>query len=535
MKCLNIKNCLACWATPLTPRITGGNDATPGQFPYQVSVQWGVPPLVKFRHVCGGSLIADNYVLTAGHCVLKFGKLKVAVGKHYLTQTEKTEQVVDVSQTIVHSGYKGGVAQHDIALLKLKTPLTINARVAPLQLPIQDQVQTGFVVLSGWGSVSRNILPVLPKVLQTATLSLMENSECLAQLQSVKSVIGQKPQLYPTQVCTSAGEKSNLSACSGDSGGPLVQYIDSKPVQVGIVSWGTLPCGHGMPSVYTRVASYSDWIQQHKKLIMIIMFAYAEKPYLGFNLPIFSPRITGGSNANRNEFPYQVSLQYGLSSSSLKHFCGGSILNEQWILTAGHCVLAVPSYGIFAVKAGKYNIALSESGEQQRIVIKQIVHEYYLGGVNPYDIALLKLSAPLNLNSAVSPIKLPVAGSIPSGTSVLSGWGSISTSSIAEMPDILQKANLPLITISTCRQAMNKVIGSTPLHETNICTGPLTGGYSACSGDSGGPLAIKSANGVEVVGVVSWGIIPCGTRGAPSVYTRVSAFNSWIQNKINSN
>ncbi|XP_014606685.1 PREDICTED: trypsin-1-like [Polistes canadensis] len=275
-----------------------------------------------------------------------------------------------------------------------------------------------------------------------------------------------------------------------------------------------------------------------KLIVFAALFvaAIAEKPYLGFNLPIFSTRITGGTDANKNEFPYQVSLQYGLSSSSLKHFCGGSILNEQWILTAGHCALAVPSFGIFAVKAGKHNIAHTESGEQQRIVVKQIVHENYLGDVNPYDIALLKLNAPLNFNSVVSPIKLPAAGSIPTGTSVLSGWGSISTSSIAEMPDILQKANLPLIDISTCRQAMNKVIGSTPLHETNVCTGPLTGGYSACSGDSGGPLAIKSAaNGVEVIGVVSWGVIPCGTRGAPSVYTRVSAFNSWIENKIKSN
>ncbi|XP_015176246.1 PREDICTED: transmembrane protease serine 9-like [Polistes dominula] len=538
----------ACWATPLTPRITGGNDATPGQFPYQVSVQWGIPPFVQYRHVCGGSLITDNYVLTAGHCVLKIGKLKVAVGKHYLATVENTEQDVEVSQTIVHSGYKGGVAQHDIALLKLKTPLTLNKRVAPLELPVQDQVQTGYVVLSGWGSVSRSILPVLPKVLQTATLPLLENDECLAQLQSVKS-IGKKPQLFPTQVCTGAGEKSNLSACSGDSGGPLVQYIDSKPVQVGIVSWGILPCGHGMPSVYTRVASYADWINKHVKenldadqtinmmklIVFVALFVavYAEKPYLGFNLPLFEPRITGGSNANQNEFPYQVSLQWGLTSSKLKHFCGGSILNERWILTAGHCVLAVPSIGSFVVKAGKHNIANTESGEQQRLVIKQIVHENYRGGVNPYDIALLKLNAPLNLNSIVSPIKLPKSGSIPSGNSILSGWGSVSTSSIAQMPDILQKATLPLIDINTCRQALNNVVGTTPIHETNVCTGPLTGGYSACSGDSGGPLAIKSGSNSEIIGVVSWGIIPCGTRGAPSVYTRVSAFNSWIENKIN--
>ncbi|KAI4504473.1 hypothetical protein M0802_000023 [Mischocyttarus mexicanus] len=253
----------ACWATPLAPRITGGNDATPGQFPYQVSVQWGLEPLFSYRHVCGGSVISENFVLTAGHCVLKYGEYRVAVGKHHLTETEKTEQVVQVAGTVVHSGYKGGVAQHDIALLKLKTPLNLNERVAALELPTDKHEETGNVVLTGWGSVSRNVLPVLPKVLQTATLPILDNESCLAKLQSVKSVIGKKPQLFPTQLCTDAGQNSNLSACSGDSGGPLVQFVDSKPVQVGIVSWGTLPCGHGMPSVYTRVSSYTNWIKEH--------------------------------------------------------------------------------------------------------------------------------------------------------------------------------------------------------------------------------------------------------------------------------
>lgn len=65
---------------------------------------------------------------------------------------------------------------------------------------------------------------------------------------------------------------------------------------------------------------------------------------------------------------------------------------------------------------------------------------------------------------------------------------------------------------------------SYPLSPNNICTGPLSGGLSACSGDSGGPLEQDGT----VIGIVSWGMTPCGSRGAPSVFTKVSAYIDWI-------
>lgn len=81
-----------------------------------------------------------------------------------------------------------------------------------------------------------------------------------------------------------------------------------------------------------------------------------------------------------------------------------------------------------------------------------------------------------------------------------------------------------------CASALEDIMGSSePLADTNVCTGPLDGSMGACSGDSGGPLA----QGNVVVGIVSWGITPCGSPGAPSVYTRVSAFiDSFIKPNI---
>ncbi|KAJ8687273.1 hypothetical protein QAD02_023067 [Eretmocerus hayati] len=241
-------------------------------------------------------------------------------------------------------------------------------------------------------------------------------------------------------------------------------------------------------------------------------------------------RIIGGKNAFKGEFPHQVSLQWGIPPVvPTSHMCGGSIIGREWILTAAHCVTGLPSYGKFVVKAGKNFIKTKERTEQTSIVAKIYVHAQYQGNVSPFDIALLQLASPFELNEYVRSIKLPEANSIPVGGSTLSGWGSISKTSQIRVPNALQKVNLPLLDLNICRRAMTLKGDYTKIHETNICTGPLTGGLSACRGDSGGPLiAIDGDGDKEVIGVVSWGVIPCASVGAPAVYVRVSAFVDWI-------
>ncbi|KAK1122189.1 hypothetical protein K0M31_009415 [Melipona bicolor] len=251
-----------CWAVPtgnLHPRITDGVAASRGEFPYQVSIQYGLPPLVKFSHSCGGSILNERTILTAGHCILNNRKVRVVVGKYELNVEESTQQVAEVARSVVHSGYKGGVAQHDIALMFLSTPLKLNKAVQPISLPTQGQKQSGEAVLSGWGSTSKSIFPAMPNILQKAVVPILDNADCYKQL-TAQPVSGQQPELFDTQVCSGIAGKE-VSACSGDSGGPLAQNVGGKHVQVGIVSWGMTPCGSShMPSVYTRVSSYIDWI-----------------------------------------------------------------------------------------------------------------------------------------------------------------------------------------------------------------------------------------------------------------------------------
>lgn len=181
---------------------------------------------------------------------------------------------------------------------------------------------------------------------------------------------------------------------------------------------------------------------------------------------------------------------------------------------------------MFVVVAGRHNLNFHESMQQRRNIIRSQtwIHERYTGGVAPYDIALIRVDPGFEYNSFVGPIELPVANERHTGDVQLHGWGSISTTHWPILPDILQTVVKPIISLTECAEAF----GPSPLHETNVCTGPLSGGISACSGDSGGPITQAGA----VIGIASWTVIPCGQANAPTVYTGVSSFIDWIENIV---
>ncbi|XP_023290017.1 serine protease 33-like [Orussus abietinus] len=248
-------------------------------------------------------------------------------------------------------------------------------------------------------------------------------------------------------------------------------------------------------------------------------------------------RIVGGKDAEKGRHPWQVSIHWGDPGRGLKmrHVCGGSLLTAGWVLTAGHCVTLAPggpSPGRFLVLAGKYKLGTREDTEQRGRVLEIFIYPDYSGGVAPYDIALMKLEHPFELNPFVSTVSLPYPEAPPKGEAMLTGWGSTGRTRAVELPEILQGAILPIIDYNLCKETLDVSLrheGRNPLHPSNLCTGPLNGTLSACKGDSGGPLVVINDFGqAEVIGVVSWGLFPCGARNAPSVYTRVSAFVAWI-------
>lgn len=253
------------------------------------------------------------------------------------------------------------------------------------------------------------------------------------------------------------------------------------------------------------------------------IFKGAHKGFRFNEIPL-SNRVVHGENANENQFPHQLSLQLNYGAGFFQHICGASIISSEWIITAGHCVTEVPP-GTFRVKAGILN--LSQSSGQTIDVDRFIVHPKYNGGVNPNDIALMKLAKPLELNEGVQIIRL--ASEDYTGESTISGWGSISTTNNPNYPDTLQTAKLNAISYQDCANALTKLFGTSyPMDKiSNVCTLDSSN-KGACSGDSGGPLTIGSGDNLRLLGVVSWGVVPCGYPGAPSVFTRVSSFRDFV-------
>uniref|UniRef100_A0A1B0GLQ2 limulus clotting factor C n=1 Tax=Lutzomyia longipalpis TaxID=7200 RepID=A0A1B0GLQ2_LUTLO len=240
-------------------------------------------------------------------------------------------------------------------------------------------------------------------------------------------------------------------------------------------------------------------------------------------------KIVGGEKAKPHEFPYMISLQRK-DHETTKHFCGGALINERWVLTAGHCVKAFNANT--SIVTGAHNIKKPDEYEQRRTPKRTFIHENYAGDVAPHDIALVEVTEPFELNAQVSLVNLPTGEAFyPTGYATISGWGSYSNIFLPAFPDELLKAELPILPEEKC---FNDYPGSA-MHKTNICAGEPNGSKAICSGDSGSPLVQKNASGeIQVHGVTSWTWVPCGTAGRTGVFVNVMHYLDWISEKMNS-
>ncbi|WP_084736148.1 serine protease [Cystobacter ferrugineus] len=239
--------------------------------------------------------------------------------------------------------------------------------------------------------------------------------------------------------------------------------------------------------------------------------------------------IVGGTNATIAANPWQVSLQ----DSSGSHFCGGSVLNENWILTAQHCVsengtISKPAQ----VAAGSTTLKGMRSSGQIRPVAEVIVYPGYVDVNQGKDVALLRLAAPLDLSGAnVKAIPLATAADEAAGitnagvVARVTGWGALASSGPMYSPDTLQTVDVRLLSNSSAQSSYpEETIGSDQLAAASP-------GKDSCQGDSGGPLTVLE-NGTHVlVGVVSWGD-GCADSRHPGMYARVGSFEPWIASQI---
>ncbi|XP_009206295.2 coagulation factor XI isoform X2 [Papio anubis] len=236
------------------------------------------------------------------------------------------------------------------------------------------------------------------------------------------------------------------------------------------------------------------------------------------------PRIVGGTASVRGEWPWQVTLH--TTSPTHRHLCGGSIIGNQWILTAAHCFYGVESPKILRVYIGILNQSEIKEDTSFFGVQEIIIHDQYKMAESGYDIALLKLETTVNYTDSQRPICLPSKGdrNVIYTDCWVTGWGYRKLRD--KIQNTLQKAKIPLVTNEECQRRYR---GHTITHKM-ICAGYREGGKDACKGDSGGPLSCKHNEVWHLVGITSWGE-GCAQRERPGVYTNVVEYVDWILEK----
>ncbi|XP_021698904.1 chymotrypsin-2 [Aedes aegypti] len=223
-------------------RVVGGHEAEPGSAPHQVSLQG------LFGHSCGGSIIGDQWVLTAAHCVVGaiLPLFQVLVGTNSLKEGGRKYKA---SKFIVHNRYNNPQFHNDIALVKLAKKLEFSDGVKSIEYSNEPVPENAILTLTGWGLTSTN--GRIPTKLQTIDLKYISNEEC-------KQLHGGGSEVSIGHICTLT--KTGEGACNGDSGGPLTY----NGRLVGVVNFG-VPCAKGFPDAYASVSYYYDWIRENVK------------------------------------------------------------------------------------------------------------------------------------------------------------------------------------------------------------------------------------------------------------------------------
>ncbi|WP_234401364.1 trypsin-like serine protease [Pseudoalteromonas sp. T1lg23B] len=233
--------------------------------------------------------------------------------------------------------------------------------------------------------------------------------------------------------------------------------------------------------------------------------------------PDVSINIVGGVETQPQSRPYQVALLM-----NGRQGCGGTLISQDWVLTAAHCVDNATTSGL-TVRVGAHSISRNDG---QTLRVSQIISHEQWRGANSirsgYDIAVLRLASPAS--SQYTPAKLATREIEQQYASVgddvtVSGWGL--TSNRGRPSDVLREVDLPVISNSTCSSQLNYSIPS------SVICGGGQGGVSACNGDSGGPYAVRVGNEFYSIGTVSWGI---ACQGA-SAFTRTTSYLDWIKAK----
>ncbi|XP_062534545.1 trypsin beta-like [Armigeres subalbatus] len=208
-------------------RIVGGEETTIEEYPYQVALMY------QGRQICGGSIIADSWVLTAAHC-LDWAPLNADLSiRSGSSSRSRGGTIHTVYYYHIHEEYNPLDYPRDVATVRVRFPFSATTSAV---LPIASTVWiSGEATVTGWG---KNADGLIPDNLAKVTIPVVSQATCNTTWDGL---------ITDDMIC--AGDMG-VDSCDGDSGGPAVQ----SGIQYGIVSWGATTCGTGLPGVYTNIA-----------------------------------------------------------------------------------------------------------------------------------------------------------------------------------------------------------------------------------------------------------------------------------------
>ncbi|XP_044019325.1 transmembrane protease serine 9-like [Aphidius gifuensis] len=567
-----LRNCSCeCGVINSENRIVGGQPSEPHRYP------WIARLVYEGKFHCGGSLLTNDYILTAAHCLrrLQRSKIRIVLGDHdQYVNNEAVAVMRAVSAIIRHRNFDMNSYNHDVALLKLKKPVKFTKTIKPVCLPqseIDPAGKEGTVV--GWGRTIEG--GMLPGPVHEVKVPILTLDQCRRMKYKANRI-------SENMICAGKG---SMDSCQGDSGGPLLVQEGAKTEIAGIVSWG-VGCGRqGYPGVYTRVTRYLNWIHtnmqdtclcvktqvfvgllnkfnicdcamRYQVIIVLVLGTvvsgqqtqrglaanlvknffgiFGNKPpnsttttpegcYCSCGVRNEEGRIVGGQTTRINEFPWMARLSY-----LNKFYCGGTLINDRYVLTAAHCVKGIVfrfMWFMIKVTFGEHDRCDEKYKPETRYVVRALTGDFsFLNFDN--DIALLKLNDRVQLSDSVRPICLPsVKENEYIGTkAIATGWGTLRED--GKPTCLLQEVEVPVMSLQECR---NTSYNSKMISDNMLCAGYKEGKKDSCQGDSGGPLiAERLDKKYELIGVVSWGN-GCAREGYPGVYTRVTKFLDWLK------
>ncbi|XP_035917560.1 uncharacterized protein LOC118514643 [Anopheles stephensi] len=493
---------------------------------------------------CGGSLIWENYILTAAHCAEDAQNNKPDVARFadinlYNDTDDQYAQQIRIVEIIRHPEHKFRARYHDIALMRLEHGVKVHDTVAPACLWTDDEIRFKTFEATGWGDTGFGAekTPNLLKV----SLAPVDKERCTEHYLNLR---GLRAGLHANQLC--AGD-AQMDTCPGDSGGPLqVKLLHNTritPFLVGVTSFGTA-CGLSVPGVYTRVAPYVPWIRtvlndrgenatEWKFQPQACALRYAEYREYEPRILLHKSNVEESVDLSEAHLFDEASMQLvsiHWNGTEEQQECFGVIIDESTVVTLARC----------AMKNGTPPSYIRCLGNETNVVTQSYKHPNWTEGSLHADVGLLKLKDPLQFSEYFTPACIWEREDLPDSEFEVSGRGLLELNTIhVREKDLETSASLnrtiDVLGVVKVHNATNcsHITDLSPAEQFCFGADPfLVPG--TCQQSAGGPIqreVMRSSRSLMYVFALNLEGRDCGF-GEPAVALRLATHMPWMESVL---